>query len=66
MNSIPTGAQANKLFHSFIKPSEIIFLIRAYNEAPRIAPVIESILDAGFMHILIVDDGSKDNTLEIL
>ena len=50
----------------FIKPSEIIFLIRAYNEAPRIVPVIRSILWANFSHILIVDDGSKDATLEVL
>lgn len=49
-----------------INKNEIIFLIRSYNEAPRIAPVIESILSAGFTHILIVDDGSKDDTLEVL
>lgn len=49
-----------------INKNEIIFLIRSYNEAPRIAPVIESILSAGFTHILVVDDGSKDNTLEVL
>ena len=50
----------------FIKSSEIIFLIRAYNEATRIVPVIKSILRAGFTHILVVDDGSRDNTLEVL
>ncbi|MDD2891802.1 MAG: glycosyltransferase family 2 protein [Candidatus Gracilibacteria bacterium] len=49
-----------------VNKNEIIFLIRAYNEAPRIAPVIESILNAGFSHILIVDDGSKDDTMEVL
>ena len=49
-----------------INKDEIIFLIRAYNEATRIAPVIESIFQAGYTHILVVDDGSKDNTLEIL
>ena len=49
-----------------INKKNILFLIRAYNEAPRIAPVIESILSAGFIHILVVDDGSKDDTLEIL
>lgn len=41
-------------------------MIRAYNEATRIVPVIRSILDAGFEHILVVDDGSRDNTLEVL
>lgn len=49
-----------------INKSKIIFLIRAYNEATRIIPVIESIFSAGYTHILIVDDGSKDNTLEVL
>lgn len=49
-----------------INKSGIIFLIRAYNEATRIAAVIESILQAGYVNILVVDDGSKDNTLEIL
>lgn len=49
-----------------INKKEIIFLIRAYNEATRIAPVIDSILNAGFTNILVVDDGSRDNTLEIL
>lgn len=49
-----------------INKKEIIFLIRAYNEAPRIAPVIESILGASFTHILVVDDGSQDNTSKVL
>ncbi|MDD2916229.1 MAG: glycosyltransferase family 2 protein [Candidatus Gracilibacteria bacterium] len=49
-----------------INKDEIIFLIRAYDEASRITPVIQSILDAGFTHVLVVDDGSKDNTLEVL
>ncbi len=49
-----------------INKKEVIFLIRAYNEATRIAPVIDSILNAWFTNILVVDDGSRDNTLEIL
>lgn len=49
-----------------ISKKEIIFLIRAYNEATRIVPVIESILRAGFIHILVVDDGSRDNLTEVL
>ncbi len=49
-----------------IDKDRIIFLIRSYNEATRIAPVVRSILDAGFMHLLVVDDGSRDNTLEVL
>ena len=49
-----------------IKKDTIIFLIRAYNEAPRIGAVIESIQKAGYTHILVVDDGSTDRTQEVL
>ena len=49
-----------------INKNEIIFLIRSYNEEPRIVPVIQSILDAGFANILVVDDGSRDNTFAVL
>ncbi len=45
-----------------MKPSSIIFLIRAYNEATRITKVIEGIFDAGYDQILVVDDGSTDWT----
>lgn len=49
-----------------INKSEIGFLVRAYNEASRIGKVIESIRDAGFSNILVVDDGSRDGTAEVL
>ncbi|MDP2104016.1 MAG: glycosyltransferase family 2 protein, partial [Candidatus Gracilibacteria bacterium] len=49
-----------------IDKTNIIFLIRAYNEATRIASVVESILSSGYTQILVVDDGSLDNTQEIL
>lgn len=49
-----------------MKPSSIIFLIRAYNESTRIRQVIEWIFDAGYTEILVVDDGSTDGTDHIL
>jgi len=49
-----------------INKNNIIFLIRAYNEALRIGAVIESILAAGFSKILVVDDGSADDTRTVL
>lgn len=49
-----------------INKTDIIFLIRAYNEAKRIVPVIESIINAGYVHVLVVDDGSQDGTHEVL
>lgn len=49
-----------------INPNSIVFLIRSYNEATRIIDVIRAILRAGFTEILVVDDGSRDNTQELL
>jgi polyprenyl-phospho-N-acetylgalactosaminyl synthase len=39
-----------------------VFLIRAYNEASILATVVEEIIDAWFSKIIIINDGSKDNT----
>ena len=48
-----------------IKSSQILFLIRAYNEGTRIGGVIEEIIRAGYTKILVIDDGSRDNTVKI-
>lgn len=45
-----------------IPKNQIIFLIRAYNESSRIEAVIRGIFDAGFDQIIVVDDGSIDDT----
>lgn len=49
-----------------MQKNNIIFLIRAYNEATRILTVIDGIFQAGYHQVLVVDDGSSDNTPEIL
>ena len=49
-----------------ITPNEICFLIRAYNEATRIGGVIDEVIAAGYKKILVVNDGSRDNTEEIV
>jgi len=49
-----------------IKNNEIIFLIRTYNEGNYLLDTIKNIQDAWYSKILVVDDGSKDNTKEIL
>ena len=49
-----------------MKKESIIFLIRAYNEATRIREVIDGIFGAGYTQVLVVDDGSTDNTYDVL
>jgi glycosyltransferase involved in cell wall biosynthesis len=44
---------------------KFIIVMPAYNEAKNIAPVIKSIKKLGFNNILVVDDGSIDNTNKI-
>ncbi len=43
-----------------------LFLIRVYNEELTIWKVIDEIYQKGFHKILVVNDGSTDNSLEIL
>lgn len=43
---------------------KIIIALPAYNEATILPSVIEEIRSAGYHHIVIVDDGSRDHTFE--
>ena len=43
-----------------------LFLIRAYNEASVLRSVIDEIITAGYRKIVIVNDGSKDNTEQVI
>jgi polyprenyl-phospho-N-acetylgalactosaminyl synthase len=42
----------------------IYFVIAAYNEENSIVKVVGSLKKAGYEHIIVVDDGSSDNTYE--
>ncbi|WP_407453132.1 glycosyltransferase family 2 protein [Methanobrevibacter sp.] len=44
---------------------ETYVILPAYNEATRIKPVIEEIAEKGY-NMIIVNDGSSDNTLEVI
>lgn len=44
--------------------NDVVILLPAYNEAPRIAEVIGELRDATQCPILVVDDGSADGTAE--
>lgn len=46
----------------WIEPDDILVLIPAFNEGNRIASVIESVKQLGYRHVLVVDDGSDDDT----
>ncbi|PID83987.1 hypothetical protein CSB09_03055 [Candidatus Gracilibacteria bacterium] len=43
-----------------------VFLIRAYNEGKVIEGVLKEIQNAGYTNILVVNDGSTDNTRHII
>lgn len=45
--------------------NQTFVVLPAYNESTRIQPVIESIACKGY-NIIIVNDGSSDNTLEVI
>lgn len=46
--------------------SKYLFLIRAYNEWTVLKAVIEEIIEHWFWKIIVVNDGSKDNTAEVI
>jgi len=45
---------------------KIFFVIPAYNEEKVISKVLDNLLENGFNKIVVVNDGSTDNTLKIL
>ncbi|EKD66182.1 MAG: Glycosyltransferases involved in cell wall biogenesis [uncultured bacterium (gcode 4)] len=55
----------NEIKNKDIK-DEFVFLIRAFNEETAIIEVIQSILKKWFKKIIIVNDGSSDNTGKIV
>jgi polyprenyl-phospho-N-acetylgalactosaminyl synthase len=55
-------SKINTHFRTKIPQEAVLFLLRAYNEEGRITQVIESIMTAGFRKILVINDGSRDNT----
>ena len=58
------------LFQKFhchtMQKNNFLFIVRSYNEASRVWWVLSSILEAGFSHICVIDDGSSDHTTEVL
>jgi polyprenyl-phospho-N-acetylgalactosaminyl synthase len=48
-----------------ISKSQVVVCIPAYNEASIIAEVISTLHHVGFTHILVIDDGSSDDTSSV-
>lgn len=46
--------------------SDILIIIPAYNEEQKVGGVVADLFDVGFKHIVVIDDGSKDKTFEIV
>jgi polyprenyl-phospho-N-acetylgalactosaminyl synthase len=49
-----------------MKEQNIWIVIAAYNESRRISQVVKSLIQNGYNNIVITDDGSQDNTYEII
>ncbi len=52
--------------HNEGEKDDFIFNIRCYNEEKAVGHVIDEIVHAGFRKIVLINDGSADNTLQVL
>ncbi|HBB03958.1 TPA: hypothetical protein DCZ39_03590 [Patescibacteria group bacterium] len=52
--------------HTTDERDDFVFNIRVYNEEKAVGAVIDEIVDAGFRKLVLVNDGSSDNTLQVL
>lgn len=48
-----------------IDKSKIVILMTAYNEAKMVGKVLEGLFSSGYKNVVIVDDGSEDETSKI-
>jgi len=47
------------------KPENVFVIIPAYNEGSRLGGVLANLKNEGFTRLIVVDDGSTDNTHEV-
>lgn len=52
--------------HNIDRKDDFVFNIRVYNEEQAVGSVIDEILAAWFRKIVLINDGSSDNTLHVL
>src|SRR5687767_11745455 len=46
--------------------SDILIIIPSYNEGERIGRVVKMIRSKGFKNIIVIDDGSTDNSIDLI
>src|SRR5262245_41743894 len=46
------------------KPSDLWIVVPAYNEGKRIGETLRPLIAHGYRNVVVVDDGSRDNTRE--
>lgn len=47
-----------------IKPADLWIVVPAYNEGKRIGDTLRPLIQHGYRNVVVVDDGSRDNTRE--
>ena len=52
--------------HNTDEKDDFVFNIRVYNEEKAVGKVIDEIIHAGFRKLVLINDGSADNTLNVL
>jgi len=45
---------------------DFVFNIRCYNEEKAVGKVVDEVVEAGFRKLVLINDGSSDNTLQVL
>lgn len=48
-----------------MKKSNVYIVVAAYNEGKALSKVIEDLQEHGYNNVVVVDDGSKDNTYQV-
>jgi len=52
--------------HNVHEKDDFVFNIRVYNEEKMVGTVVDEIIHEGFRKLVIINDGSSDNTLSVL
>ncbi len=65
MNYWITRLLNDKFFQEVMVKPKVVIVMPAFNEENMVGRVIKAVKKRGFNNIIVVDDGSKDNTTEV-